>query len=151
MFEKLTWDHVKLNVDFHIQECRHELAYYGMHGGQRTNVAVGPYFLSYWRQVLLLWSSVYAWLAGWLISKILLPIAYVPVEMLGLQKLSVMHLVWAWGLKILTRALTVAEQALLPSEPAHHPKPTFKHQVSQKYIPNFIYCTLGQQIPSSIH
>lgn len=92
-------------------------------------------------------------LASWLadFQDSLAFIAYVPVEMLGLQKLSVMHLVWPWGLKILTRALTVAEQALLPSEPAHHPKPTFKHQVSQKYIPNFIYCTLGQQIPSSIH
>lgn len=87
---------------------------------------------------------MYAWLVGWLISKILLPVAYIPVEVLRLQKLCVMYLVWAWGLEILTRALTVAEQALLPSELAHHPKPTFKHQVSQKYIPNFIYYTLGQ-------
>lgn len=144
MFEKLTWDHVKLNVDFRIGECRCELAYHGIHGGQRTTVAVGPHFLYYWRQVLLLWSSVYAWLTGWLISKILLPVACVPVGMLGLQKLSAMHLVWAWGLEIQTRALTVAQQALLPSELAHHPKPTFKHQVSQKHIPNFIYYTLGQ-------
>lgn len=92
----------------------------------------------------MLWSSVYAWLAGWLISKILLPVAYVPVGMLGLQKLRATHLVWAWGLEIQTQALTVAGQTLLPRELAHYPKPTFKHQVSQKYIPNFTYYTLGQ-------
>lgn len=99
-------------LTFRIGECRRELPYHGIHGGQRITVAVGPQFLSYWRLVLLLWSNVYAWLAGWQISKILLPVPCVPVGMLGLQKLNAMHLVWEWGLEIQIWALTVAQQAL---------------------------------------
>lgn len=88
-------------------------------------MGVVPHLLSCLRQGFLLLATVYTRLAGWLISKILLPVAYVPVGVLALWKLSAMHLVWTWVLEIRTQALTVAQQALLPNELSHHPQPNF--------------------------